>query len=169
MFRPLLLAALMFPSVSSAQSSDGKIGVVRLQDALIQCKEGKTARERLQANFRGKQNQLRNREAALKTRYESLEKRKAAGEGEATLRAELISFQQELMKAEQLRGQLQQELAQQEQKLAQGILKKMKPLIDRIARKDGYTVIIDAATVLYSPKDLDITDKLVLLYDKQNK
>ena len=45
----------------------------------------------------------------------------------------------------------------------------MKPLIDRIARKDGYTVIIDAATVLYSPKDLDITDKLVLLYDKQNK
>jgi Skp family chaperone for outer membrane proteins len=44
----------------------------------------------------------------------------------------------------------------------------MKPLIAKIARKGGYTVILDAGQVLHAPDDLDVTDKLIRLYDKEN-
>ncbi|MEE2836294.1 MAG: OmpH family outer membrane protein [Myxococcota bacterium] len=151
-----------------AQQSDSKIGIVRLQDALTGCKEGKAARSKLQADFRGKQNQLKNREAALKRRYEQLEKQKNSGAPEQKLREDLASFQKSVLEAQQLRAKLQQDLAEKEADLTRKILAKMKPLISKIARKGGYTVILDAGQVLHAPEDLDVTDKLIRLYDKEN-
>ena len=58
---------------------------------LTGCKEGKAARSKLQADFRGKQNQLKNREVALKRRYEQLEKQKNSGAPEQKLREDLAA------------------------------------------------------------------------------
>ena len=163
---PLAVALCAAPAL--AQQSDARIGIIRLQDALTGCKEGKAARKKLQADFQGKQNQLKNREAALKRRYEQLEKQKKSGVPEAKLRQDLATFQKSVLEAQQLRAKLQQELAEKEAQLTRKILGKMKPLIARIARKGGYTVILDASQVLHAPEDLDATSKLIRLYDKEN-
>ena len=168
--RPLLLSLIaLVAGPAQAQQSDGRIGVVRLQDALTGCKEGIAARKKLQADFKGKQNQLKNRESALKRRYDELEKKKSSGASEAKLRQDLAEFQKSVLSAQQLRAKLQKDLAEREAELTRKILAKMKPLIARIARKDGYTVIIDASQALYAPEDLDVTSKLVRLYDKENR
>ena len=163
---PLAIALIASPAV--AQQSDARIGIVRLQDALTGCKEGKAARKKLQADFQGKQNQLKNREAALKRRYEQLEKQKKSGVSETKLRSDLAVFQKSVLEAQQLRAKLQQELAEKEAELTRKILARMKPLIAKIARKGGYTVILDAGQVLHAPEDLDVTRKLIRLYDKEN-
>ena len=163
---PLALGLIASPAI--AQQSDARIGIVRLQDALTGCKEGKAARKKLQADFQGKQNQLKNREAALKRRYEQLEKQKSSGVAEAKLRGDLANFQKSVLEAQQLRAKLQQELAEKEAQLTRKILARMKPLISKIARKGGFTVILDAGQVLHAPEDLDVTDKLIRLYDKEN-
>ena len=69
----ILMATLLAPLPAFAQASDGRIGIVRLQDALVSCREGNAAKKKLEADFTGKQNQLRNKEAALKRRYQALE------------------------------------------------------------------------------------------------
>mgnify|MGYP002876786236 CR=1 FL=1 len=74
-----------------------------------------------------------------------------------------------MLEAQQLRAKLQQDLAGKEAELTRKILGKMKPLIAKIARKGGYTVILDAGQVLHAPDDLDVTDKLIRLYDKENR
>lgn len=163
------LAAALLPANAFAQASDGRVGVVRLQEALVTCSEGKAAKKKLEADFRGKQNQLKNKEAALKRRYQSLEKRKSKGESADSLAKDLAIFEQELMQAQQLRMSLQKELAESEAKMTQSILKKMRPLIQRLARKHGYTVVLDASQALYYPADLDITDKLVEAYDRETR
>ena len=165
----ILMATLLAPLPAFAQASDGRIGIVRLQDALVSCREGKAAKKKLEADFTGKQNQLRNKEAALNRRYQALEKRKAGGENAASLAKDLAAFEQEWMKAQQLRMTLQKELASSEAEMTQKILKKMRPLIQRLARKNGYTVVLDASQALYYPGDLDITDKLVEAYDRESR
>ena len=168
LLRTLIFGVILCASPALAQQSDARIGIVRLQDALTGCKEGKAARQKLQADFRGKQNQLKNREAALKRRYEQLEKQKNSGASENKLREDLASFQKSVLEAQQLRAKLQQDLAGKEAELTRKILAKMKPLIAKIARKGGYTVILDAGQVLHAPDDLDVTNKLIRLYDKEN-
>ena len=168
LLRTLIFGVVLSASPAFAQQSDARIGIVRLQDALTGCKEGKAARQKLQADFRGKQNQLKNRESALKRRYEQLEKQKNSGASEDKLREDLASFQKSVLEAQQLRAKLQQDLAGKEAELTRKILAKMKPLIAKIARKGGYTVILDAGQVLHAPDDLDVTEKLIRLYDKEN-
>jgi len=168
LLRTLILGLALVGAPALAQQSDARIGIMRLQDALTGCKEGKAARKKLQADFRGKQNQLKNREAALKRRYEQLEKQKNSGVSQDKLREDLASFQKSVLEAQQLRAKLQQALAEKEAELTRKILAKMKPLIAKIARKGGYTVILDAGQVLHAPDDLDVTDKLIRLYDKEN-
>jgi Skp family chaperone for outer membrane proteins len=168
LFRLISLALGLIASPALAQQSDARIGIIRLQDALTGCKEGKAARKKLQADFQGKQNQLKNRESALKRRYEQLEKQKNSGVPETKLRSDLASFQKSVLEAQQLRQKLQQALAEKEAQLTRKILASMKPLIAKIARKGGYTVILDAGQVLHAPSDLDVTDKLIRLYDKEN-
>jgi outer membrane protein len=168
LLRTLILGLALVAAPAFAQQSDARIGIMRLQDALTGCKEGKAARKKLQADFRGKQNQLKNREAALKRRYEQLEKQKSSGVSQDKLREDLASFQKSVLEAQQLRAKLQQALAEKEAELTRKILAKMKPLIAKIARKGGYTVILDAGQVLHAPDDLDVTDKLIRLYDKEN-
>jgi outer membrane protein len=165
--RILLALAIATPASALAQASDGRIAVVRMQDALTGCKEGKAARKRLEADFKGKQNKLRNREAALKRRYAELEKKQKAGATEESMRGEFAQFQKSLMEAQQLRAQLQKALAVKEGEMTRGILKKMRPLLQRIARKQGFTVILDAGQAVYYPEDLDVTDKLIAAYDKE--
>ena len=168
LLRTLIFGLVLSASPALAQQSDARIGIIRLQDALTGCKEGKAARQKLQADFRGKQNQLKNREAALKRRYEQLEKQKNSGASENKLREDLANFQKSVLEAQQLRAKLQQDLAAKEAELTRKILAKMKPLIAKIARKGGYTVILDAGQVLHAPDDLDVTNKLIRLYDKEN-
>lgn len=168
LLRTLIFGLALVAAPALAQQSDARIGIMRLQDALTGCKEGKAARKKLQADFRGKQNQLKNREAALKRRYEQLEKQKSSGVSQDKLREDLASFQKSVLEAQQLRAKLQQALAEKEAELTRKILAKMKPLIAKIARKGGYTVILDAGQVLHAPDDLDVTDKLIRLYDKEN-
>jgi Skp family chaperone for outer membrane proteins len=107
LLRTLILGLALVAAPAFVQQSDARIGIMRLQDALTGCKEGKAARKKLQADFRGKQNQLKNREAALKRRYEQLEKQKNSGVSQDKLREDLASFQKSVLEAQQLRAKLQ--------------------------------------------------------------
>ena len=48
-----------------------------------------------------------------------------------------------------------------------GVRKDVLAIITDFGQKEGYLMIIEDINVVYTPKTLDITDKIIQLYDVQ--
>jgi outer membrane protein len=74
------------------------------------------------------------------------------------------------MELQQTYGQYQQDLAQKEMKATQEILMKMEKILAEIGKNEGYTMIYDRSVgaVVWAPAHLDLTDKLIQMYNKAN-
>jgi outer membrane protein len=61
----------------------------------------------------------------------------------------------------------QQELATKEAQLTKRILDRMRDILQRIGRADGYTIIVEAneGGVIWAQPSLDLTDRLVTEYN----
>src|SRR6185503_17543265 len=57
------------------------------------------------------------------------------------------------------------ELQKKQGELTGPIIKKMVGVIGRLAKKNGYDVIIDKQAAPYARNDLDLTDQIVQLYN----
>jgi outer membrane protein len=72
----------------------------------------------------------------------------------------MMEFQQAVQKN-------QKEIQDQERKLTEPILKKLQAVIEEMAKKDSYTVIMEKREngVLWAEKDLDITDQVIKAFE----
>jgi outer membrane protein len=52
-------------------------------------------------------------------------------------------------------------------RLINGVRKDVLGIITEYGKKEGYLMIIEDINVVYTPKTLDITDKIIQLYDAQ--
>ena len=52
-------------------------------------------------------------------------------------------------------------------RLINGVRKEVHDIIGEYAKKEGYLLIVEDLNVVYAPKTLDITDKIIQLYDAQ--
>ena len=59
-------------------------------------------------------------------------------------------------------------LQKKEREMTQPILEKLQELLDKRAKADGYTVILEKSeqSVLWAKKDIDMTDAIVKEYEK---
>jgi outer membrane protein len=64
----------------------------------------------------------------------------------------------------------QEELQNEQQKVLQGLGQRMMAVIEKYAKDNGYTMILDVSNpntpVLYASSGIDITQDIVSLYDK---
>src|SRR5581483_12404243 len=64
----------------------------------------------------------------------------------------------------------QAELEQDQQKVLQQLGQKMMAVIEKYARDNGYTMVVDVSSpqtpVLYASPSIDITKEIIELYDK---
>ncbi|MFH1582118.1 MAG: OmpH family outer membrane protein, partial [Pseudomonadota bacterium] len=59
------------------------------------------------------------------------------------------------------------EFQQLENRLVTRIKKDVMGIVEEIGKKEGYLLIIEKAGVLYYPNAIDLTDKLIQLYNKK--
>ncbi len=61
----------------------------------------------------------------------------------------------------------QNEMKKKESDATVSILKELREVIDKIGREDGYSLILEnvEGIILYSKKDLDITDRVIKNYN----
>jgi outer membrane protein len=160
------LALVFAPSQASAQAAGGaaagpassKVGWIDLQVTLSETKAGKTAKNKLDAEKLGKQKQVDASKEKLKKQAEELEKKRGVMKAEA-LAARERELQEEYVQLQQLFMQLQQDLAKQEASLTREIFNKASAIIQDIAKRDGYTMIIEKneGAVLWANPAHDIT------------
>jgi len=66
----------------------------------------------------------------------------------------------------------QADFQQDQDRILQGVLERMQAVIDKYARDNGYSLILDISSqqspVLYAATSIDITSDIIALYDKNS-
>ena len=145
---------------ADAQGTPGdKVGFIDLQRTLKETPMGKRAKADFDKKKQAKQKRLNKMQTDLQERAAQLDKQRlvlkpdALRKQQKTLEKKYVELQQEYVK-------LERELAQEQAKLVNKILKKASPQIKAIAKKHGFSIVIDRGSVLYAEDAFDITDKV---------
>ena len=154
---------------SAAEAAPGKIGIISFRQAIVNTAEGKQAQAELQSQFAPRQTELEN----LRKQIEEAQKR--LNDGARTLSdEEKVRIARQIDQWTRLGQRKQQELQEDveaaQDEVLQRIGGKMLDVIDRYARENGYTLIVDvsaqSSTVLFFAPAINITQDIIRLYDQ---
>ncbi len=156
-------AVLGFASPALAE----KFAVVDVQRAVTETEDGMRAKATLKKLFEQRQTELSKAEQGLGQQKQALEKDRATLTRDQYAQR-LEALQREAMKLQQQMMVYQQELAKKQGELLEKIHRGIMAIIRRIATQDGYDLVVDRNAVPYARTDLDITDRVITQYNKQN-
>jgi outer membrane protein len=160
MTQKIVLALMLCWSAFAA--AEQKIGFVDMQKAIQDTEEGKKAKKELEADFNRKKKDLEKKEGDIKKMGEDLEKKALvlADDVKAKKQAEI---QGEMRKYQEAVQKSQMDIQKHERDLTQPIIVKIRKIIEELAKKDGYSVVLEKSEqlVLYSVKEIDLTDRAV--------
>ncbi len=154
---------------ASAAAAPSKIAVINIRNAIVATAEGKQAQAQLQSQFAPKQNELQ----SLQKQIEELQRRISEGartlsdDEKAKLQREGELFSRRLQRGN---DDLNEELNAAQGEIVDGIGRKMLEVLDRYARENGYTAVLDTSAqgspVVYGSSQSDITQEIVRLFDQ---
>jgi outer membrane protein len=167
-----VLAALTFVGLAGAQTAPkgegAKVGVLSVQAAIANTAEGKQQAALLQSKFAPQQAEMQ----GLQKQIDDLQTRMRTGE--TTLSDEekgRITQQIDLLTR---RGQREQQEYQEdtnaaEQDVIQSIGRKLLDVIEKYAKENGFSVILDISsqqtTVFWAADSVNVTQQIIQLYD----
>lgn len=164
----LMSVMMCLMMVFSVYAAEGKIGVVDFQKVLATSNSGKAAKE--QITKEGKR-----MEEDLKTRGDEIEELRKKFEKESPVMSKEARDEKQrdirikIGDAQALQKKYADEFKTFEGKLIKQIQKDVFEIVEDIGKKEGYTMIIEKTAVLYAPESVDITDKLIQMYNAKSK
>lgn len=169
-FVPVAARAQATAAVSTPPAATSKIAFVNLQEAVIECNEGKQDATALQQRFSGKQADLKRQDDELKKLKDDFQ---AAGaklnDDERNNRLKVIQDKQKAFERNYADYQTESQEAQQE--AVNRIIKKMLPVLEKYLLANGYTAVFDISNpqtpILWVRKESLITKQLVDAYNAQ--
>jgi outer membrane protein len=170
LFRAPLLA-LSFAALALGQAGvpSTKVGIIHIQNAIVQTKDGQKAAAELDTKFGPKRQEVQKKQDEL----QQMEQQFRSGANTMSDEA-----RQKLMRdIEQRRKQLQRqmddaqaELQQDQDRVLRQLGQRMMAIIDKYANTNGFTLILDVSSpqsnILFASNATDITRDIVGLYDK---
>ena len=152
-----------------AQNPPNKIAVIAIQQAIVATKDGQKAADELSSKAGPKKKELEQKQNDITSLQDQLNK------GQNTLSDSTKSdlYKNIEVKKKNLQRDYedaQAEMDQEQQKILQQLGQKMLAVIERYARDNGYTMVVDVSNpqtpVLYASPSIDITKDIIELYDK---
>jgi outer membrane protein len=164
------LAVVTVLLVASLASAEFKLAYVDVQKAIEKTAMGKKAKEEMKKEADKRNKDLEKKKADVDKMREDIEKKRSVLADEAfAKRAEELQI--EMQKFNQLAAKAQGELQKKESELLEPIVKKMKVVIEKLAKEKGISMVIqsnqNAQIVLYASNESDLTDELVKAVDKE--
>lgn len=161
----LLIAALV--ALSAFAFAEFKIGIINPQVVLQNSAKGKEAIGRLQALTVAKQKKYESLQQAIEALEKEVlspalnaEARDRKTQDLANKRTEIKRFAEDAQK----------ESMAAQQKEFEGIQKDLMPIIEKVAKENGYALVLDLNTagVTFFDPAIDVTEKVVKSYDAQS-
>lgn len=168
--RYLIIAAVFTLAAVSTHAAETKIGTVDMQKALLSIEAGKKARTKLEGDFNKRKKELEDEQSAIRKLGEDFKKQSAVLSEDARMKKQ-GEIQERVMKLQEKTMKSQQEIQMKEKDLTDPLVGQLKNMIAEIAKKKGYTVILEKSenSVLYAPENDDITNELISSFNQKNK
>jgi outer membrane protein len=147
-----------------------KVGVINIQSALIGTRDGQKAAQELDAKRAPKQKELESKQNTINQLRDQLNKGSNTMAPDA--RTKLVrEIDQRTTSLNRDLEDAQAEFEQDQQKILNDLGQRIMTVIDKYARDNGYTLILDVSSpqtpVLYATNQIDITQEIIKLYDAQ--
>jgi|UPI0004922969 outer membrane protein len=167
----LLFFILSFPfsgfhlSFAQQQKRNLKIAYVDISKVIQEAEAAQEAKRKLQGEYERKQAELkRMQDEILKIQDDFMNKVKFMSQQEADKkRAEIEAKQNEFM--QKLR-QAELEIQNLDAKLTQGVIEDIRKIVEKIAQKDGYDIVLEKNQIIYVKDADDITFRIIDEYNK---
>lgn len=154
-----LMVSPLLGNLNAAVPSNPKIGIIDIENTMQTTPAGKRANDAFEKKRIAKQAELDKQQTELRKAGADLEKQQAVLKPEVfkTKRDEL---EKKFVALQQTYVKLEKELAQDRTKLIQELLKSAEPKIEKLAKSEGVTLIIDQNATVWADPAVDLTQKL---------
>lgn len=156
-------------AVGTTGPTVNKVGVISVQGAIVGTKDGQKASQELDAKFSPKKKEFDSRQSEVAQLQDQLNKGGSLMSDDK--RQQLTrDIDEKKKRLERDMQDAQEELQGEQQRLLQSLGQRMMAVIEKYAKDNGYTMILDVSNpntpVLYASSGIDITQDIVALYDK---
>lgn len=162
--RVALASFLAIGSVATAAWAESKFAVIDSQRAMMETEDGLRMQATLKKMFESKQQELEAKQAELQREQADIEKQRSVISEEALMRL-AEAWQREMVALQQKSVTYNQEMQKKQGELTQPIFEKTNQIIRRLATTEGYDMVVDRMAVAYVRSDLDLTDRVITMYN----
>lgn len=165
----LPLVALGATIAALGQVQPSKVGVINIQSAIISTKDGQKAATELATKYEPRRKLIEARSGEVGSLKERLSKG-ANTISEDAKQGLVRDIDQKTRSLQRDTEDAQTEFDQEQNRVLQELGQKIMAVIDKYARDNGFVLILDVGAqqnpVLYASNNIDITNEIVALYDK---
>lgn len=162
-----LLAGLALVGLAGSlhAQSNGKVGVVNMQNAIVASKDGQKAGQELTAKFGPRQKEFDQQRNDLVALQDQLQK------GSSTLGPDKLAqlqkdIDEKTRRLQRLQSDVREEYTAEQQRLLMPLEQKMVALITQYAKEKGFSVVLDTSgPVIFVDPSIDITKDILAIYD----
>ena len=154
---------------AGAAPSGKSIGIINLRGAIGSTAEGKQASAELQQQFSPRSAEI----DTLTKQINDLQQKLQAGAGKLSQEEEArmtAEGQRLTQKLDRKRTDFQEDASAAQQDVLERIGRKMVDVLDRYARENGFSVILDTSgqnsPLLYASEQVNVTQDIIRLYDQ---
>lgn len=178
----LAVAGLAFLMVGVNASAAGKadsttaaaaavqpvVAVVNVQQLFQQSPRIAELNKKLQDQFKGRQDKLIAAQKSVQDEVENFKKNSATmSQKEKDKMQKKIASDQSALSRDA--NSFQQDLNKEQKKIMSGVLADLNNIISGLAKKNGYTLVLDSQAVVYAADSTDITGDVSKMFDSEKK
>jgi outer membrane protein len=160
----MVLLVSLFLALPAVAAKELKVGITDTQKILREAKAAKSANDTLQKDLAVKRATLAAKEKEVQRLDEEV--KKATG---ADISEKADKLAQLVKEYKRLDSDLGEELKKKQLELTQKLITEIRQVVNTVADKDGYTLILEKGSVVQNDDSFDITDKVIKQYDSQKK
>ena len=155
---PIVLAvALILMNSSTGFCADvAKIGTVNFEKIFNSSAAGKAVKNQINQEGRG-----------MNADLEKIQNEIAGVLDETAKENKKWELERKIDEVKALKKRYDRKIQELQVRLINGVRKDVLGIISEFGKKEGYLMIIEDINVVYTPKTLDVTDKIIQLYDAQ--
>lgn len=161
--RFVLLFLILFSLPAWAEEKI-KIGFVDIQRAINESQAGKKAKERFQAQVKKAEGDLLKEKQEVERLKGEVDKKGPLLKDEERRNIEM-DLQRRIVGYQRTMQDYQQELRQREGEMTADILRDLEKIVTELGKAEKFSFILERSQVLYSDQAVDITNKVVEIYN----
>lgn len=159
-----IISLMGFVFITSAYAADIKIGVIDTQRIVAESKAGIATRTLFSKEVQENNNRLQTKQKEVQALQEELNT-KGKGMDAVALAEKQEKYSKAYKELTRMKNDMTQDLEARDNELTQKLLKAIADIVIQYSQNEKYTLILEKGSLVSYDNSVDITDKIIQLYD----